>query len=52
MSQHYEVVKIKGQWCLRIAATKQAVAWSAKDDVAWRSYVKEAMAAVGQTPKV
>jgi hypothetical protein len=46
-TQYYEVVKIKGEFCLRIRATKQPVAWSAKDDAAWKSYVREAKEAVG-----
>lgn len=39
---HYEVVKVGDEWCLRDRATKQPVAWSKKDDAAWRSYVAEA----------
>jgi hypothetical protein len=39
---HFEVVKIGPEWCLRVRATKQPVAWSKKDDAAWRSYVAEA----------
>lgn len=49
---HYEEVSVKGERCLRIRETGVAVAWSQKDDAAWRSYVKEAMDAVGQTPEV
>lgn len=42
---HFEVVKVGPEWCLRVRATKQPVAWSLKDDAAWRSYVAEAEAA-------
>lgn len=43
---HYEVVKVRGgEFCLRVRATGQPVAWSQKDDAAWKSYVAEAEAA-------
>lgn len=45
---HYEEVVVAGERCLRIAATGKPVAWSKKDDAAWRSYVAEAQAAVSQ----
>jgi hypothetical protein len=38
----YEVVTVKGEKCLRLRATKQPVAWSKKDDAAWKSYVADA----------
>lgn len=44
-AEYYEIVKIKGEWCLRIKATKKPVAWSKKDDVAWKAYCAEAIAA-------
>lgn len=43
MADIYEVVTVNGEKCLRIKATKQPVAWSKKDDAAWKSYVAEAI---------
>lgn len=43
-ASHYEVVKVKGEFCLRVRETGQPVAWSHKDDAAWKSYVAEAEA--------
>lgn len=45
---YYEVVKISGEFCLRIRGTGKPVAWSTKDDAAWRSYVAEAQAGAAQ----
>lgn len=42
MTEHYEVVKVGAEWCLRIRATGKPVAWSKKDDAAWKAYVAEA----------
>lgn len=50
MADHYEVVKTKSEWCLRVKATKKPVAWSKKDDAAWKSYVAEAVAAATNQP--
>lgn len=46
---YYEEVVIGGERCLRIASSGKPVAWSIKDDAAWRSYVAEAVAAAPQT---
>ena len=43
-SPFYEVVKIDGEYCLRIKESGRPVAWSKKDDAAWKSYVAEAQA--------
>lgn len=50
MAEYYEVVKIKTEWCLRVKTTKKPVAWSKKDDAAWKSYVAEAVAAAAIQP--
>lgn len=48
MAEHYEVVKIAGEFCLRIKASKKPVAWSKKDDAPWKQYVAEAVAAAAK----